>query len=51
MLFGPVTVREDISQKVTFRQRAKNSVASHGDPLARAFKVEEATEAKTEMTT
>ena len=40
MLFVPVTVREDITQKVTFRQRAENSVASHGDPLARAFKVE-----------
>ena len=38
MLFGPVTVREDISQKVAFEQRAENSgAASHGDPWAGTF--------------
>ena len=51
MLFCPVTVREDLCQKVAFRQRAKNVVADHGTPLVRAFTVEEATEPKTEMTT
>lgn len=38
LLFGPVTVTEDISQKVAFEQRAENSgAASHGDPWAGTF--------------